>query len=79
MNSRVFMYFGQNWLKQEVIHYVPRSTKLWILCGIRKKCHSYGRNVLLYLIMKMDDKTDCTNFRGDRINTKFYPMFSSQS
>jgi len=33
-------------------HYVLKSTDLLILFGIRKNCHSSGRNLLLYLFIK---------------------------
>jgi Ser-tRNA(Ala) deacylase AlaX len=29
-----------------------------------KNCHSSGRNLLLYLIYKKVDKTNCSNYRG---------------
>jgi hypothetical protein len=34
-----------NWLKEEMIHYVLRSTSSLIPLEIRKKCHSSARNV----------------------------------
>jgi len=38
--------------KQEVIYYVLKFANLLILSGIRKKCHSSGRNLLLYIFIK---------------------------
>jgi hypothetical protein len=38
--------------EQEVINCVLRSTNFLILFGIRRNCHSSGRNVLLYLFIK---------------------------
>jgi len=32
-------HLRQNWSKQEVTHYILRSTKSLILFGIRKNCH----------------------------------------
>jgi hypothetical protein len=34
-------------IQTEVIHYVLRSTNLLILLGIRRNCHSNGKNLLL--------------------------------
>jgi hypothetical protein len=42
----------QNWSKQEVIHYVLRSTNFLTLFGTRKNCHTNGRNLLLYRFIK---------------------------
>jgi len=42
----------QNWLKQEVGQFVPRSINILIPFGIRRKCLSRGRSQLMYLIIK---------------------------
>jgi len=36
INQYIFMRFQQNWSKQEIIHYFPRSMNLLILFEIRK-------------------------------------------
>jgi len=46
------------------MQYILRSTDLLFLFGIRKNCHRNGRNPLLYLFIKMVDKTDCNNYVG---------------
>jgi len=46
------MQFWQNSSKQEVIHYVLKSTHLIIPFGIRNNYHSRERNLLLYLFLK---------------------------
>jgi len=48
-NSQILIEFRQNSSSREVMHYVLKSTDLLILFGIRKSCHSTGRNLLSYL------------------------------
>jgi hypothetical protein len=54
-----------------------RSTDLLILFGIRKNCHSGGRNLLLYLFMKKGDKSDNSNYRGISLLPTAYNILSS--
>jgi hypothetical protein len=56
-------------------HYVLKSTDLLILFGIRKNCHSSGRNLLLYLFI--DDETGCSNCRGILLLPTTYKISSS--
>jgi hypothetical protein len=53
INHQVLIQFRQNWSKQEVVHYDLRTTNILILFRIRKSCHSIGRNLLLYVFIKM--------------------------
>jgi hypothetical protein len=39
-------------IKQQVKHYVLRYTDLFVLYGIRRNCHSSGRNPLFYRCIK---------------------------
>jgi hypothetical protein len=39
-------------IKAGVKHYILRYTDLFVLYGIRKNCHSHGRNLLLYQFIK---------------------------
>jgi hypothetical protein len=48
---------GTDWLLAKLIkagvkHYVLRYTNLFVLYGIRRNCHSSGRNILLYQFIK---------------------------
>jgi len=52
INHRVFIKFWKDWPKQKAEHYVLRSTNLFILFGIRKNCHSCGKNLSFYSFMK---------------------------
>jgi len=47
---QVLNKFWQTWSKQDVIHYVLKFTSLLILFGVRKTCHSSGRNLLLFCL-----------------------------
>jgi hypothetical protein len=38
--------------EQGVKHYILRYTDLFVLFGIRRNCHSNGRNLLLYKFIK---------------------------
>jgi hypothetical protein len=42
----------QSWSKQRVKHYILRYKDLFVLYGIRRNCHSSGRNLLLYQFIK---------------------------
>jgi hypothetical protein len=46
-----------------VIHYVLVSTNLLILFGIRRNCHSMGKNMSLYIFIKWVIKLT-SNYRG---------------
>jgi hypothetical protein len=45
-----------NKFQQKVVYYVGTSTSLLILFGIRKNCHSSGRNMLLCPCVKIVKK-----------------------
>jgi hypothetical protein len=49
-------------IKAGVKHYVLRYTNLFVLYGVRRNCHSSGRNILLYHFIKRAIKTDCNNY-----------------
>jgi hypothetical protein len=69
-------------IKQEVMHYVLRSTYLLILFVIRKSCHSGGRNLLLYLFMERVIELTVLIAEGCycfQLHTRFYPVFLSHS
>jgi hypothetical protein len=57
--------------------YILRSTDLLFVFGIRKKCHSSGRILSLYLfikrVMKLTEEYCCY-----QVHTKVYPIFWSQ-
>jgi hypothetical protein len=42
----------QFWSDSGVKHYVLKCTDLFVLYGIRRNCHSSGRNLLLYQFIK---------------------------
>jgi hypothetical protein len=48
INPRVLIRFRPNSSKQGVKFYVLRYTDLFVLYGIRRKCHNSGRNLLFY-------------------------------
>jgi hypothetical protein len=81
INHQVFIKFWQNSFKQEVIHYFLRSTNLLILFGIRKNCHSSGRNLFLCLFIKRVIKLNVAiikEYHCYQLHTKGYPIFFSQ-
>jgi hypothetical protein len=52
--------------------------KLITLLGIRKTCHSSGRNLLLYLFIKRVIRMTIViieEFHCYQLHTKFYPIF----
>jgi hypothetical protein len=50
--SQELIRFRPNCSKQEVKRYALRYTNLFVLHGIRRNCHSSGRNPLLYQYIK---------------------------
>jgi len=59
INHQVLIKFWQHWSKQVVKYYFLRTTNLLIQFVMKKKCHSSGRNLLLYIFHEKCDKTDC--------------------
>jgi hypothetical protein len=51
-NPQVLIRFRPNWSELGVKIYVLRYTNLFVLYGIRRNCHSSGRNLLLYQFIK---------------------------
>jgi hypothetical protein len=62
---------------KEIIHYILRSTNLFLVFGIRKNFYSSGGNIFLYLFMKKDDKSDCGNCREISLLPTTYKIVSS--
>jgi hypothetical protein len=52
LSHRDLIKFRQNWTKQDIMHFVLRSTNLLIMFGIRKNSHSSGRSQSLYFFIK---------------------------
>jgi hypothetical protein len=52
INPQTLTIFRPNWSKQGVKHYVLRYTNLLVLYGIRRNCHSSGRDPLPYQFIK---------------------------
>jgi hypothetical protein len=63
-------------IQQQVIHYVLRATDL-ILFAMRKKCHSSGRNLFLYLFITGVIKSS-SHYKGIPLLPTFYPIYLSQ-
>jgi hypothetical protein len=59
-------------------HYVLRYTNLFVVYGIRRKCHSSGRNLLSYQFVKRVIRLiviiieECPSYQ---LSMKFYPTF----
>jgi hypothetical protein len=49
----------------------------FFLYGIRRNCHSSGKNLLLYQIHKKGDNTDCNNYRGISLLSTAYRILSN--
>jgi hypothetical protein len=47
--------------EQEVKHYILKYVNLFVLYGMRRNCHSSGRNLLLHQY-EMGDKNDCNTY-----------------
>jgi hypothetical protein len=76
--SRVLIRFRLNRSKQGVKHYVLRDTNLFVLYGIRRNCHSNGRNLLLYQFIKRVIRLIVIIIEESssyQLPTKFYPTF----
>jgi len=69
--------FKQKWSEQEVVRYVLRSTNVLILLGIRNNHHSGGRNLLFFLFIEKETKTDCNTYRGISLLPTAYKILSS--
>jgi hypothetical protein len=50
--SQVLIIFRLNLSKQGLKYYITRYTDLFVLYGIRRNCHSSGRNLLLYQFIR---------------------------
>jgi hypothetical protein len=60
------------------MHYVLRCRNLLIIFGIRKNCHSNGKNILFYMFIKKDDKTDRNNYGGISLSqSRTYKILSN--
>jgi hypothetical protein len=58
--------------------YVPRYTDLFVVYGIRRNCHSSGRNLLLYQFIKRAIRLIVIIIEESpsyQLPTKFYPPF----
>jgi hypothetical protein len=65
-------------IKQGVKIYVLRYTDLFVLYGIRRSCHSSGRNMLLYEFIKRVIRLIVIIIEESpsyQLPTKFYPNF----
>jgi hypothetical protein len=60
-----------------VRHYVTRYKNLFVLYGIRRNCHSSGRNLLLHQFIKRNDKTGCNNYLGISLLSTAYKILSN--
>jgi hypothetical protein len=54
-----------------------RYTNLFILYGIRRNCHSSGRNLFIVPIHTKGDKTDCCNYQRISLLSTAYKMLSN--
>jgi hypothetical protein len=80
INHQILNKFRQNCSNQEVIYHVLKSTDLLILFGIRKNCHSSGRNLLLFLYIKRGMKLTVVmiqEYRYYQLHTTVCPIFLS--
>jgi hypothetical protein len=76
--SQVLIRFQLNGSKQEVKRYVLRYINLFVLYGIRRNCHSSGRNLLLYQFIKRVTRLIVIIIEETpsyQLPTKFYPTF----
>jgi hypothetical protein len=65
-------------IKAWVKHYVLRYTDLFVLYGVRRNCHSSGRNLLLYQFIKRMIRLIVIIIEESpsyQLPTKFYPTF----
>jgi hypothetical protein len=65
-------------IKAGVKHYILRYTDLFVLYGIRRNCHSSGRNLLLYKFRKRVIRLILIIIEESppyQLPTKFYPTF----
>jgi hypothetical protein len=73
MNLQILVIFLQNWSKQEVIHYVLRSTNVLNLFGIRKNYQSSGTNLLLYISCNKNRALEILSHTGSEISVQLAP------
>jgi hypothetical protein len=65
-------------IKAGVKHYIPRNTDLFVVFGIRRNCHSSGRNLLFYQFTKRAIRLIVIIIEESpsyELSTKFYLTF----
>jgi hypothetical protein len=74
----VLISFWPKESKQEEKHHSLRYTHFLVLYGIRRTCHSNGRNLLLYQFLKWVIKWTVIIIKESpsyQLPTRFYPTF----